>query len=123
MNLLVEDALIAQELRLSGDEVALEVGTATGYLTVLLADLCRFIVTVDRIPSFADTARYHCEARKNIEYRVGDGTLGCAEHVPFDRVIVSGAVSEPPPMLVDQLRPGGLMLLPLEWRRASPHTV
>jgi protein-L-isoaspartate(D-aspartate) O-methyltransferase len=113
MNLLIEDALIAQELHLSGNEVVLEVGTGEGYLTVLLADLCRLVVTVDRIASFADTARYYSKGRQNIEFRVGDGFLGCAERAPFDRIVVSAAVAEPPPQLVEQLRPGGIMLLPL----------
>ena len=113
MNLLIEDALIAQELQLSGNELVLEVGTGVGYLTVLLADLCRLVVTVDRITSFADTARYFSKGRRNIEYRVGDGLLGFAERAPFERIVVSAAVAEPPPRLVEQLRPGGIMLLPL----------
>jgi protein-L-isoaspartate(D-aspartate) O-methyltransferase len=100
MNLLYEDALIAQELRLSGKERVLEVGTGTGYLTVLLADLSRQVVTVERLPELADIARYHSRGRKNIEYLVGDGALGSVERAPFDRLVLPAAVPEPPRALV-----------------------
>jgi protein-L-isoaspartate(D-aspartate) O-methyltransferase len=113
MNLLYEDALIAQELRLSGDEQVLEVGSGTGYLTVLLADLARRVVTIERISPLADLGRYYSRGRTNIEYRVGDGALGCAERAPFDRIVLSAAVPELSGALAEQLRPGGVMVLPL----------
>jgi protein-L-isoaspartate(D-aspartate) O-methyltransferase len=114
MNQLYEDALIAQELRLSGNELVLEIGTGTGYLTVLLADLARHVVTVERIPELARIARNRSKGRANIEYRVGDGALGCTERAPFDRIVMSAAVHKPPAALVEQLKPRGTMVLPLE---------
>jgi protein-L-isoaspartate(D-aspartate) O-methyltransferase len=113
MNRIFWDALIAQELRLSGVETVLEIGTGAGYLTVLLADLCEHVTTVERILRLVDLAFSRSKGRKNIKYIHGDGTLGCPERAPFDRIVVSAAALSVPKPLLEQLKPGGRMVIPI----------
>jgi protein-L-isoaspartate(D-aspartate) O-methyltransferase len=96
-------------------EAVLEVGTGLGYQAAVLAELARQVWTVEMVEEFAS----HAEARLsqlgygNIAVRVGDGTRGWLEHAPFDKILITAATEVPPTALLDQLAPGGRMVLPL----------
>jgi protein-L-isoaspartate(D-aspartate) O-methyltransferase len=102
-------------LALTGDERVLEVGTGYGYQTALLAALAAHVVSVERWPDLAATARRNLAAHGvgNVEVLVGDGTRGAPKHAPFDAVLVSAAFPEVPPPLVEQLRVGGRLVQPI----------
>lgn len=98
----------------------LEIGTGSGYQAAVLAKLVRHVYTIEIIKELADTARARLQAMgyKNITVRHGDGWLGWPQHAPFDKIIVTAAPDEIPQALVEQLKDGGLMVIPLvedEW--------
>jgi protein-L-isoaspartate(D-aspartate) O-methyltransferase len=102
-------------LRLTGRERVLEVGTGSGYQTALLAMLCDAVFSVERIPALARRAREALEASgiRNVTVLVGDGTLGWRPFAPYDAILVAAASPEIPAPLVEQLAPGGRMVIPL----------
>ena len=102
-------------LRLTGRERVLEVGTGSGYQTALLAMLCDAVFSVERIPALARKAREALEASgiRNVTVLVGDGTLGWRPFAPYDAILVAAASPEIPAPLVEQLAPGGRMVIPL----------
>jgi protein-L-isoaspartate(D-aspartate) O-methyltransferase len=108
-------ALMTQELRLTGDEKVLEVGTGSGYQAAILAQLCRSVVTIERLESLSLEARHVLTAMgfRNITFVVGDGTLGNSEHAPYDRIIVTASAPGIPEPLYEQLATGGLLLAPI----------
>lgn len=93
----------------------LEVGTGTGYVAAVVSHLCRRVFTVERFRTLVSVATDNLRTlkRTNVEVRHGDGLLGWPEAAPFDRIIVGGSVSDPPPKLLEQLKDGGIMLVPL----------
>ncbi|MBP2676180.1 MAG: protein-L-isoaspartate O-methyltransferase [Deltaproteobacteria bacterium] len=105
-------------LRLTGTEKILEIGTGSGYQTAILSKLCRRVITVERIPSLATAAagRLRNLGCSNVEYVTGDGTLGCPEHAPFDRILSAAASPSVPPPWMEQLAEGGIVVLPLGGR-------
>jgi protein-L-isoaspartate(D-aspartate) O-methyltransferase len=108
-------ALMTQELALNGDELVLEVGTGSGYQAAILAQLCRAVVTIERLPSLSERAQMVLAELgfTNIEYRIGDGTLGCPDRAPFDGVIVTAAAPDVPAPLFRQLKLGGRLVAPI----------
>jgi protein-L-isoaspartate(D-aspartate) O-methyltransferase len=108
-------ALMTDLLDPQPHEAVLEVGTGLGYQAAVLAELARQVWTVEMVEEFAS----HAEARLsqlgygNVAVRVGDGTRGWAEHAPFDKILVTAAAAVPPKALLDQLAPGGRMVLPV----------
>jgi protein-L-isoaspartate(D-aspartate) O-methyltransferase len=102
-------------LGLTGRERVLEVGTGSGYQTALLAMLCDAVFSVERIPSLAQRAREVLEAAgiRNVTILVGDGTLGWRPFAPYDAILVAAASPEIPAPLVEQLAPGGRLVIPL----------
>ncbi len=111
-------ALMTEAMELDGEQRVLEVGTGTGYQTAILAELAREVVTIERHAALSEqAARVLNElGYRNIEARVGDGTLGCPERAPFDAVMVTAAASRCPPALFEQLREGGVLVIPLGGR-------
>jgi len=108
-------ALMTQLLRLNPDCEVLEVGTGSGYQTAILARLARRVYTMERLASLSAAAR-EVLARlgiENVEYDVGDGSLGWPTGRPFDRIIITAAVPDFPGPLVTQLGEGGVMVAPL----------
>jgi protein-L-isoaspartate(D-aspartate) O-methyltransferase len=107
---LMLDLLDIQE----GDRV-LEVGTGLGYQAALMAELGAQIWSVEIVEEFANeaTMRLRAFGYGDVEVRTGDGSRGWAEHAPFDKVLVTAAAPEPPQALLDQLRPGGRLVMPL----------
>ena len=106
---LMTDLLEIQE----GDRV-LELGTGLGYQAAIVAELAGRVYTVEIIEDLAREARRRLTAAgyDNIEFRIGDGGQGWLEHAPFDRIIVTAAPELIPPALIQQLKPGGRMVIP-----------
>ena len=92
----------------------LEIGTGLGYQAALMTEMGAQVWSVEIVEEFAEaaTARFAALGH-DVAVRVGDGTRGWAEHAPFDAVLVTAAAAAPPPALVEQLRPGGRMVIPL----------
>lgn len=108
-------ALMLQALALTPADRVLEVGTGSGYLTALLAEMVVRVFSVERHAVLADAAR-DLLARlgyMNVAVIVGDGSQGFAEAAPYEAIIVSAAALEVPPALVMQLAEGGRMILPV----------
>ena len=108
-------ALMTDLLAPSPDDVVLDVGTGLGYQAAILADLVRKVWSVEIVEEFATEAERRLArlGYANVSIRIGDGTRGWAEHAPFDKIIVAAATEQPPPALIDQLKPGGRLLIPL----------
>jgi protein-L-isoaspartate(D-aspartate) O-methyltransferase len=105
-------------LRLTGHERVLEVGTGSGYQTVLLAHLVEQVFTIERVPALYQLAREAIQraGAANVSMLLGDGTLGWREYAPYDAILVSaGAPSVPEPLLA-QIAEGGRMLVPVGTR-------
>jgi protein-L-isoaspartate(D-aspartate) O-methyltransferase len=102
-------------LKLQGRERVLEIGTGSGYQTALLALLTDAVFSVERIPGLAQQARTALERTgiRNVTVLVGDGTLGWRPFAPYDAILVAAASPEVPGPLVEQLAPGGRMVIPL----------
>jgi protein-L-isoaspartate(D-aspartate) O-methyltransferase len=107
-------ALMTDLLEPRQDDVVLEVGTGLGYQAAVLGQLVRRVWSVEIIEELAVEAAA-CLRRlgyDNIDIHIGDGSLGWAEHAPYDKIIVSAAAKLVPPALLEQLKPGGRMVLP-----------
>jgi protein-L-isoaspartate(D-aspartate) O-methyltransferase len=108
-------ALICQALALQGDELVLDIGTGSGYQAAVLDELAGRVVSVERIPELAEFARGNLAATGHdaVEVLVGDGSLGVPDQAPFGAIAVAAAADELPQALLDQLEPGGRLVLPL----------
>jgi protein-L-isoaspartate(D-aspartate) O-methyltransferase len=108
-------ALMTERLALTGREKVLEIGTGSGYQAAILARLARRVFTIERHRALVREAERRFAALRltNIVTRFGDGAKGWPEQAPFDRIIVTAAAREVPAVLVEQLAPGGLMVLPV----------
>lgn len=111
--------------RLTGRERVLEVGTGSGYQTALLTLLADQVFSVERIPALAASARTVLEEAgiKHVTVLTGDGTLGWRPYAPYDVIIVAAASPEIPRPLVEQLAPGGRLILPLGDRSTQTLTL
>lgn len=94
-----------------GDRV-LEVGTGLGYHAAILAGLAARVYSVEVVDELAEEAAQRLAPLSNIELRIGNGYYGWPEHAPFDRILVTAAADLVPPPLLQQLKPGGRMVLP-----------
>jgi protein-L-isoaspartate(D-aspartate) O-methyltransferase len=108
-------ASMTQELRLTGSEKVLEIGTGSGYQTAILSELAEQVFSVERIPELAERARALLEEQGylNIAIRVADGTIGWNEFAPFDRMLVTAGAPDVPRSLLEQLADPGLMVIPV----------
>lgn len=102
-------------LQLSGREKVLEVGTGSGYQTVLLSHLVEQVFSIERISALLERSREIVRQLnvRNVSLLLGDGTFGWREYGPYDAILVSAAAPDVPQPLVDQLADGGRMLVPL----------
>jgi len=107
-------ATICALLALEGPERVLDVGTGSGYQAAVLAELAAQVVTIERIPELAETARAALTRAgyESVEVRVGDGSLGVPDRAPFDAVAVAAAAPNVPRPLYEQLLEGGRVVVP-----------
>jgi protein-L-isoaspartate(D-aspartate) O-methyltransferase len=108
-------AAMLEHLALQASDRVLEVGTGSGYVTALLSELCAEVFSVERYPSLANSAESILRRLgfRNVKIKVGDGSMGWSEHAPFDAILVSAATAEVPPALIEQLKEGGRLIIPV----------
>jgi len=108
-------AVMTQELNLDGDETVLEIGTGSGYQAAILSQLCRRVITVERIGELATTAQEILDdiGVSNVEFHDADGTLGWPRQAPYEAIIVTAAAPEVPAPLYEQLTLGGRLVMPV----------
>jgi len=109
-------ALMSELLELKGTERVLEIGTGTGYQTAVLAELAAEVCTVELFPDLAEAAGGKLQklGYANIKFRTGSGAEGWPEHAPYDGIMVTCAAKSVPPALLEQLKEGGRLVIPLE---------
>ena len=107
-------ALMTDLLDIQPGESVLEIGTGFGYHAAILAELAKTVFTVEIHEALAQDARRRLGALgyDNVRFKIGDGALGWPEHAPFDRILVTAAPGLLPAALIQQLRPGGRMVVP-----------
>jgi protein-L-isoaspartate(D-aspartate) O-methyltransferase len=108
-------ALMTEALELTGDETVLEIGTGSGYQCAVLCALARWVVSVERHAELSARAGAALKILGYVNYTlvVGDGTYGWREFAPYDRIIVTAAAQRVPQTLFDQLREGGILVIPI----------
>ncbi len=108
-------ALMTELLHVDSDDAVLEIGTGSGYQAAVLGQIVRRVCTIEIVEPLAKSAEVRLAELKyeNVETRHGDGYYGWKEHAPFDGIIVTAAASHIPPPLVEQLKPGGRMVIPV----------
>jgi len=107
-------ALMTDLLQVESDSVVLEIGTGFGYQAAVLGQLARQVYSVEIIEEIHEQARKRLArlGYVNIALRMGNGTLGWPDHAPYDRIMVTAAPDLIPPALLQQLKPGGRMVIP-----------
>jgi protein-L-isoaspartate(D-aspartate) O-methyltransferase len=108
-------AAMLEALALRPTDRALEVGTGSGYVTAILAELTAAVFSIERYRSLAFTAHARLArlGYRNVGVFIGDGTEGLPEHAPYDAIMVSAAAPRVPPPLFDQLAEGGRLIIPV----------
>jgi protein-L-isoaspartate(D-aspartate) O-methyltransferase len=108
-------AFMTQLLELKGPESVLEIGTGSGYQTAVLAEIARKVYTIEIVPELGREAEAVLKrlGYANIQFCIGDGYDGWAEHAPFDRIIVTAAPEVIPRPLIEQLNKGGSLVCPV----------
>lgn len=112
-------ALMSDMLRTRPHHVVLEVGCGSGYQSAVLSRLVKQVYSIEIVPELAQAAQQRLAhlGYGNVTVRHGDGYLGWPEHAPFDGIIVTAAAPDIPPPLVEQLKPGGCLVIPV----GQPH--
>jgi protein-L-isoaspartate(D-aspartate) O-methyltransferase len=108
-------ALMTDMLQLQPKHRVLEIGTGSGYQTAILSQLCRQVYSVEVVPELSEAAQRLLQrlGYDNIQSRTGNGYEGWPEHAPYDGIIVTAAASHVPPALIEQLKPGGRLVIPV----------
>jgi protein-L-isoaspartate(D-aspartate) O-methyltransferase len=106
---------MTESLRLNGSEKVLEIGTGSGYQAAILAELSDTVYTIEIREILAKSAEERLKwlGYNNIHVRWADGYFGWEEHAPYDAIIITCAVNHVPPYLIQQLKDGGRLVLPL----------
>jgi protein-L-isoaspartate(D-aspartate) O-methyltransferase len=107
--------LMTQSLNLTDRMKVLEIGTGSGFQSAVLSPLCRRLYTIERYRELSQGAeeRFTKLRLTNITTRVGDGSLGWKEQAPFERIIITAAAHDIPPLLIEQMAIGGIMVVPV----------
>jgi protein-L-isoaspartate(D-aspartate) O-methyltransferase len=118
-------AIMTELLQLKGQEKVMEVGTGSGYQAAILAELCRKVYTIERLPGLSEKAKKILDqiGYKNVEFVVGDGTAGCPEAAPYDGIVVTAGCPKIPEPLVEQLSDSGRLVIPIGDRWQQTLTV
>ena len=108
-------ALMTELLEIKETDRVLEIGTGSGYQAAILAELAAAVLSIDRVDGLADQARQVLDSLgyTNVRIRVGDGTLGWPEEMPFDAIIVTAGAPKVPRPLTEQLALGGRLVIPV----------
>lgn len=108
-------ALMTDLIEPNDDAVVLEIGTGSGYQAAVLAELVRQVYSLEIVDELAVTARTRLQrlGYANVEVRTGDGRLGWPEHAPYDAIVVTAAPTSIPQPLIEQLKPGGALVIPV----------
>ena len=108
-------ALMTDLANVDKDAIVLEVGTGSGYQAAVLAELARHVYTIEIIEALGTRARTNLRrlGYDNVTVRIGDGYHGWEEHAPFDAILVTAAAEHIPMPLLEQLKPGGTLVIPL----------
>ncbi len=108
-------ALMTDLLAPKEDHVVLEVGTGCGYQTAVLCECVKQVYTIEVVQALAEQAQTRLTrlGYRNVEFRVGDGYYGWPEHAPYDGIMVTAAADDVPQPLIEQLKPGGYMAIPI----------
>ena len=108
-------AFMTEALAVAPQHRVLEIGTGSGYQAAVLAELAQDVYTMEILPALAESARTTLESLgyKNVHVRAGNGYEGWPEHAPYDRIMVTAAPPDVPQALVEQLKIGGLMAIPV----------
>ncbi|WP_300055685.1 protein-L-isoaspartate(D-aspartate) O-methyltransferase [uncultured Roseobacter sp.] len=117
--------LMTQALHISPRDKVLEVGTGSGYQAAILSKLARRVYTIDRHSRLVREARELFDELDltNITAITGDGSFGYPDQAPFDRIIVTAAAEDPPGTLMEQLKVGGIMVVPVGQSDAVQHLI
>ncbi|MDE5453286.1 protein-L-isoaspartate(D-aspartate) O-methyltransferase [Bradyrhizobium sp. CSA112] len=116
-------ALMTELAEVAPDHVVLEVGTGSGYQAAILARLARKVCTIEIVPQLAETATKTLKdlAYDNVSVRLGDGYAGWPECGPFDAIVVTAALGQVPPPLIEQLKVGGRLVMPVGAEYGTQH--
>ena len=108
-------AYMTELLKLNENDTVLEIGTGSGYQAAVLAEIVSQVYTIEIIKELGLSAKERIKNLKydNVEVKVADGYFGWAEHAPYDGIIVTAASEYIPPLLIDQLKDGGRMIIPV----------
>ena len=108
-------AFMTEALDLAPGHRVLEIGTGSGYQAAVLGTLAKEVYTIEIVPPLAERARETLSSLgyRNIQVRTGNGYLGWPEHAPYDRIMVTAAPDDVPPALLEQLKVGGVMAIPV----------
>jgi protein-L-isoaspartate(D-aspartate) O-methyltransferase len=108
-------ALMTEALELTGKEKVLEVGTGSGYQTAILAALVNSVISVERVPELAEAARQVLDILKikNVSIHIAEEILGWQKESPYDAIMVTASAPDIPNDLLDQLKTGGKMVIPV----------
>ncbi len=118
-------ALMIAALRLAPTDRVLEIGTGSGYAAAVLGQIAREVYTIERLAPLAARAEATLRGQglANVHVLVGDGTLGLPEHAPYDAIVVAAGGPRVPPALLDQLRGGGRLVIPIGDEKTSQRLV
>lgn len=118
-------ARMSELLGLNAQSKVLEIGAGSGYQTAILSQLARQIYAIERVPQLAAEAQSRLEQLgiKNVALRVGDGTLGWEIYAPFDGILVAAGSPDIPQPLLNQLKIGGKLVLPIGENQASQRLI
>lgn len=118
-------ALMTEVLQLSGGERVLEIGTGSGYAAAILGEIASEVFTIERIAELAKSASRALEEQgyANVHVKCDDGTLGWAEHAPYDAIVATAAGPSAPRALKDQLKIGGRLVMPVGSRTGGQQLV
>ena len=114
-------ARMTEAMELTGMEKVLEVGTGSGYQTAILAELAARVYTIERVVSLFQKAQASLNRLQytNVIFKLFDGSYGWPEEAPFDAVLVTAGAPDIPPSLVEQLKPGGCLVIPVGERKGQ----
>ena len=111
-------ALMTELIRPREEDVVLEIGTGSGYQAAILAQLVKRVYSLEIVPQLAELARERLQrlGYGNVEVRAGNDYSGWPEHAPYDAILVTAAADSVPPALIEQLKPGGTLIIPVASR-------